>query len=300
MRTRPVLVVATALTAVLSLGACTTASQEAGAPGASSAAPAVDVAKDDAIAALVPAAVAKDGKLTIGAELSYAPMEFVDADGTTAIGLDIDIARAAASLMGLDLDVQSSQFDSIIPSIGTRYELGWSAFTINAKRLETVNMVSYFSAGSQFAVLKGNPDKVDPANVCGLTVGVQTGTVQQDELEALKATCPADKPLDLLPYGKQADVTTNLVGGKLQAMYAVSPITAYAVEQTGGKLETVGDIRDSAPYGVVVAKDDTDLAKAVQAALQKLMDDGTLKQIAARWGNEQGALTTAELNPQVG
>ena len=83
-------------------------------------------------------------------------------------------------------------------------------------------------------------------------------------------------------------------------MYADSPVVAYAVEQSGGAIETLGDIRDAAPYGVVVAKNDTALANAVQAALQKLMDDGTLHQIAATWGNEQGALTTAELNPKVG
>ncbi|MCL1870079.1 MAG: ABC transporter substrate-binding protein [Promicromonosporaceae bacterium] len=304
MRTCTALPAAALLVATLALGACTTASQDAAGGGSATGSPAASfdpssIAKDAAIAAMVPAAVSADGKLTVAAELSYAPLEFVGTDGKTPTGLDMDIARAVAALMGLQADIQPSQFDAIIPGIGTKYEVGLSAFTITADRLKTVNMISYFNAGSQLAVLAGNPDKVDPDNLCGVTVGVQTGTVQQDDLTAKQAAC-GSKKINVLPYDKQADVTTNLVGGKLQAMYADSPIVAYAVEQTGGKLETLGDIRDAAPYGAVVAKDDTALAKAVQAALQKLMDDGTLKQIAQAWGNEQGVLTKAELNPQVG
>ncbi|GAB2468442.1 transporter substrate-binding domain-containing protein [Xylanimonas ulmi] len=297
MRTRPALPVAVLAVATLALGACTSASQ---APQDAQGFDVSDIAKDEAIAAMVPAAIAADGKLTVGAELSYAPLEFVAEDGTTPVGLDVDIAGAVARLMGLEADIQSSQFDSIIPGIGTRYEVGISAFTVNPERLEAVTMVSYFNAGSQYAAVKGNPDGVNPADPCGLTVGVQTGTVQQEELDDATAACPAGSALDVLPYGKQADVTTNLVGGKLQAMYADSPVVAYAVEQSGGAIETVGDIRDAAPYGVVVAKDDTALAQAVQAALQRLMDDGTLAKIAAAWGNEQGVITTAEINPSVG
>ncbi|MFE6968335.1 ABC transporter substrate-binding protein [Isoptericola sp. NPDC057653] len=308
MRTRPTLVatVVTSAVAALALTGCTTASQDTGgaAPssGASASPEAFDlsgIAKDDALASSVPEAVAKDGKLTIGSELTYAPVEFVAADNKTPIGIDIDIAGAVAKTLGLTADVQSSTFDAIIPAIGTKYEAGFSAFTITPERLKTVNMVSYFSAGSQYAVAKGNPENVDPADLCGLSVGVQTGTVQQDELDAASKACTdaGKDAIDVLPYDSQAAVATNLAGGKLQAMYADSPITAYAVQQSGGAIEALGDVTDAAPYGVVVAKDDTQLAEAIQGALQKLMDDGTIKAIADSWGSGDAALDKAELNP---
>ncbi|MGF0114961.1 ABC transporter substrate-binding protein [Promicromonospora sp. Marseille-Q5078] len=308
MRTRPALVatVVTSAVAALALTGCTTASQDLGSSPAASAGEsspaAVDldaVQKDDAVAAKVPAAVAEDGTLTIGSNLEYAPVEFVDADGTTPVGLDIDIATALAKTMGLELDVQNAGFDSIIPAIGSKYEAGMSAFSVTPERLKTVNMVSYFSAGSQFAVAKGNPDGVSPDDLCGVTVGVQTGTIQQDELATISKACTdgGKDAVDVLPYDSQSDVTTNLAGGKLQAMYADSPIIAYAVEQTGGTVEELGDITDAAPYGVVVAKDDTELADAVQAGLQKLMDDGVLAQVADTWGSGAAVLDTAELNP---
>lgn len=312
MRTLPVLpVVTSAAAAALLLAGCTSASQDLGAATGPTAGgdaaqaegfDASSVAVDEEIAALVPEAVAADGVLTVGSNLEYAPVDFVAADGTTPVGLDIDIVDALAATMGLEADVQSSTFDAIIPAIGSRYELGVSAFTITPERLEQAHMVSYFTAGSQLAVAAGNPDSVDPENLCGVTVGVQTGTVQQDELEALTAACEESgaEPIDVLPYDAQSDVTTNLAGGKLQAMYADSPIVAYAVEQTGGTIEALGDVRDAAPYGIVVAKDDAALAEAVRAGLQKLMDDGTLEQIASAWGSAEEVLTTAELDPAVG
>ena len=63
-------------------------------------------------------------------------------------------------------------------------------------------------------------------------------------------------------------------------------VTAYAVTQSSDGVETIGDIKDAAPYGIVVAQDDEDLTDAVQAAVQKLIDDGTLEEIFAAWGSE--------------
>ncbi|MCK0118449.1 ABC transporter substrate-binding protein [Isoptericola sp. S6320L] len=292
------------------LTGCTTASEDLGSASGDAAAQdgaAVQgfdvsgVEADTELAALVPAEVAEDGVLTVGAELSYAPAEFVAADGVTPVGFDVDIAGAVAATLGLEAQVEPSTFDAIIPAVGTKYEVGVSGFTIDAERLQVAHMVSYFDAGSQLAVAAGNPDGIDPADLCGVVVGVQTGTVQQGELETVSADCEAagSEAVEVLPYDSQADVTTNLVGGKVQAMYADSPVTAYAVDQADGELETLGDITDAAPYGVVVAQDDTELAEAVQAALQQLMDDGTLTAILEEWGNADGALATAELDPGV-
>ena len=306
-------ITATAAAAAFLLAGCTTASEEpeAGATGSPTEGETAattqgfdisGITADEEIAAMVPQGVAEDGKLTVGSNLEYAPAEFVDADGKTPIGYDIDIIGAVAKVMDLEVDVQSSSFDAIIPGIGSRYEVGISSFTINPDRLESVNMVSYFMAGSQFAVQAGNPSDVDIENLCGVRVGVQTATIQQEELEAATAECAdaGEEPIEVLPFDSQADVTTNLAGGRLDAMYADSPIVAYAVEQTDGALESLGEIRDAAPYGIVVAKEDTELAEAVRAAVQKLMDDGTMAEITDAWGNSEGALTTAEVNPNVG
>lgn len=282
-----------------SSGSSDTSSQPA-ASGAASFDP-TSVAKDDTIAALVPSTIASTGKLVVGSDTTYAPAEYIAEDGTTPIGYDVDLAKAIASVLGLTADVQTADFSGIIPAIGSKYDVGISSFTINSDREKAANMVEYFNAGEAYAVAKGNPKNVSADDICGLTVGVQTGTVEDQELDTIAAKCKTDgkKEITELKYAKQTDVTTALVGGKADLMYADSPIIAYAISQTGGQLEQLGDVFASAPQGVVVSKDDQQLTDAIQKAVQKLIDSGDYLKILTAWGNEVGAVTTANLNPTV-
>jgi polar amino acid transport system substrate-binding protein len=96
-------------------------------------------------------------------------------------------------------------------------------------------------------------------------------------------------------FSLQTDVTQALVAGRDQVMMADSPVVDYALKQTNGQLEKIGDTYDSAPYGIVIAKG-SDLSKAVQGAVQSLIADGTYKQILDKWGVSAGAITTSEIN----
>ncbi|MGO1315778.1 MAG: transporter substrate-binding domain-containing protein, partial [Cellulomonadaceae bacterium] len=138
------------------------------------------IAKDDTLAALVPEDVASTGKLVFGSDTTYAPAEFIDEDGTTPVGYDVDIAKAIGAVLGLEAVVEPASFTGIIPAIGSKYDAGISSFTITAERIEQANMIAYFEAGEAFAVQSGNPQDVDADDLCGLTVGVQTGTVEDD------------------------------------------------------------------------------------------------------------------------
>ena len=89
------------------------------------------------------------------------------------------------------------------------------------------------------------------------------------------------------------------MGGTIDAVYSDSTVAGYAVAQTGGAVETVGEVEDALPQAIVVSKDDPELTAAVQAAAQYLMDEGVWQDILASWGVEDAALTTAELNPTV-
>src|SRR5215204_1054702 len=121
------------------------------------AAPAVD----EALAAKVPDAIKSDGKLLIGTDATYAPNEFLDTDGKTVIGFDVDLFNAVAAKLGLKTQWQSAAFDAIIPAVQSgKYDIGVSSFTINPDRLKQVTMVSYFSAGTQWAQKTGG--SIDP------------------------------------------------------------------------------------------------------------------------------------------
>lgn len=256
---------------------------------------------DQALAAKVPAAVKADGKLLIGTDSTYAPSEFLATDGKTVIGFDVDLFNAVAGKLGLTTQWQSAKFDSIIPAVESgKYEVGVSSFTINDERKQQVNMVSYFSAGTQWGTKKGNPTGIQPDNACGKKVAVQSSTVQDTEdLPKRVAACKtAGKPaITIDRYQGQDQATASVVSGKDDAMLADSPVVAYAVKQTNGQLELLGDIYDSAPYGYVVKKDQTDFAQALQGAVAAVIADGTYKQILSKWGVDAGAITNSAVNP---
>ncbi|MEE0970935.1 MAG: ABC transporter substrate-binding protein [Bifidobacterium ruminantium] len=256
------------------------------------------VKKDDAIAKLVPDYVTKDGKLTIGMDTSYAPAEFLASDGKTPVGFDVDIAKALAGVFGLEADPETANFDSIIPSVGSKYDIGISSFTVTKERLEAVDFVSHFDAGSAWAVKKGNPQKVDTSNLCGKKVAVQTATMQETAANKMAKQCKADgKPtLDVISSKLQTDVTTNVATGKADVFYADSPVAGYAIAQTNGELEMLGKAEGIAPEGIVVKKGDKQMDEALQKALQKLIDDGTYMKILKYWGVEDGAIDKPEIN----
>jgi polar amino acid transport system substrate-binding protein len=268
------------------------------APGAPASSALPVPAKDDALAALVPQNVASDGKIVIGTDASYPPNEFTDTDGSTIIGLDVDLGNAVAAKLGLTAEFQNSQFSGIIPGVeGGKYELAMSSFTINDERIQTVDMVSYFSAGTSLAVKSGNPDGIRADDLCGKAVAVQAGTVQVEDLAARNTECTTSgkPPIAVTELPEQTAVTLQLTTSKVAAMLADSPVVAYAITTTDGALEAVGEPYDTAPYGIVLAKNQGDFSKAVQGAVQSLIDDGSYAAILEKWNVSNGAIPTSEV-----
>jgi polar amino acid transport system substrate-binding protein len=74
-------------------------------------------------------------------------------------------------------------------------------------------------------------------------------------------------------------------------------VVAYAVKQSGGKLEALGDIYEGAPYGYVLPKDETEFAQAIAEALKEIDKDGAYKTALEKWGVEQGAISDFAVNP---
>ncbi|MDF8265087.1 ABC transporter substrate-binding protein [Luteipulveratus flavus] len=292
---------AAAASLALALSACGSDSLDSG--GGQSSAPAdptTEVSADSALASKVPADIKAKGTLTIGTDASYAPNEFTGADGKSIEGMDVDLLKAVAAKLGLKVNFQAAGFDSLILGVKSgKYDASISSFTINDERKKEVTMVSYFNAGTQWAVKKGNPEKVSADNACGLSIGVQKGTTQIDDLTNRSKQCTAaGKPaIKQVVEQDQSKVTADLVSGKVVAMAADSPVGLYAVQQTGGQLEPLGSIYDSAPYGVVVPKAQTAFGQALADGFTAIKKDAVYETILKKWGNETGAIDTFEVNP---
>ena len=282
----------------LALSACGSSSLS-GEPGGAGSGPSVSVSQNADLASKLPESIKSAGVIKIGTDPTYAPSEFLAADGKTVQGFEVDLYNAVAEKFGVKTQWEPSKFGSIITGVtGKKYDMGISSFTINSDRLKEVDMVSYFNAGTQWATQPGNPKGIDPNNACGKNIAVQTGTVQEtDDIPVRQKKCGSNK-INILSYDSQAQATSAVVSGKADAMLADSPVVAYAIKQSGGKLEALGDIYDAAPYGAVLPKGQTEFAQAIAEALKQLDEEGTYKAILEKWGVEQGAISDFAVNPK--
>ncbi|WIM98194.1 ABC transporter substrate-binding protein [Actinoplanes oblitus] len=291
---RAILGAAVAAALTVSLSACGEESDTS--TGTTGSAP--SAAADTSLADKVPASIKSTGKLVIGTDSTYAPSEFLDTDGKTIVGFDVDLFNAVGQKLGLKTEWQTAKFDSIIPGVGSgKYNVGVSSFTINKDRMKEVNMISYFSAGTQWAAKTGAT--INPDDACGKKIAVQTSTVQADDIAARSKKCTeaGKAKITVDQYQAQSDATNAVVTGKDDAMLADSPVAAYAVKQTGGQLALLGDIYDSAPYGYAVGKDQTEFANVIAEAVKALIADGTYKTVLDKWGVAAGAIDAPAVNP---
>src|SRR5215475_2909729 len=251
------------------------------------------------VQALVPAKIKSKGTLTVAADATYAPNEFIAPDGHTVVGMDADMAKALGQVMGLKVNVVNATFDTIIPGIASgKYDLGMSSFTDTKDREKTVDFVTYFNAGTSFYVKSsGGPNINSLADLCGHKVAVEKGTTQQDDAQAQAHKCTsAGKPaVSVEIFNDQNAVNLALSSGRADVAMADSPVADYQVKQSGGTFKLSGQPYGTAPYGIAMPKNNG-MAKPVLAALKHLMADGTYKKILTKWGIQSGAIDNPMIN----
>nr|WP_269751437.1 bifunctional serine/threonine-protein kinase/transporter substrate-binding domain-containing protein [Mycolicibacterium mengxianglii] len=248
------------------------------------------------IAASVPADIRATGRLVVGVNVPYAPNEFRDSYGEL-VGFDVDLMNAVARVLGLTADYRETTFETIMPSVQSgAFDVGMSSVTDTKAREAVVDFVTYFESGTLWAKRSGTA--VDPADACGLRVGVAFGVLQEtEEIPAKSAACVAagQPAIDKVVFTSQDDVTAALVAGDVDAMSADSPVTGFAIKVSGGSLESAGEVVDPAPYGWPVEKGSA-LAQSLRQALEQLMKTGEYRTIATMWGVEKGMIGVPVIN----
>jgi len=296
VKLRRVYVVAAVAVALAAAGCANNSETNSGSGGQPSASGSAgfnldNVKKDDALAQQVDSKISSDGKLVVGTDPTYEPSEFKQ--NGKIVGFDVDLGDAIAKKLGLTAQFEESKFDAILPALGSRYEIGMSSFTDNPAREKVVDFVTYFSAGTQWASKDPN---FNPDNACGKKVAVQTGTVQAtDDLPARQKKC-AGNAIQVQQYDAQDEATNSVVLGKADAVLADSPVMAGAVKKVGGDLKLVGDVYDSAPYGIAVPKTAGTTKDAILGAVKALMADGTYKAVLDKWGVSGGTINNPVIN----
>jgi polar amino acid transport system substrate-binding protein len=257
------------------------------------------VAMDSTIAAEVPAKIKSKGTLTVAADATYAPNEFIGPDGHTIEGMSPDLGHAIASVMGLKANFVNATFDTIIPGLQSgKYDLGFSSFSDTKAREKVVDFVTYFIAGTSFYVkAQGGPTINTLADLCGHKVAVERGTTQAADATAQSAKCrKAGKPkVSVSVFPDQNAANLALSSGRAEVGMADSPVAAYIVKQSNGQFKVSGKSYGTAPYGIAIPKGNG-MSKPILAALKVLMSNGTYMSVLTKWGVQAGAITNPKIN----
>jgi polar amino acid transport system substrate-binding protein len=261
----------------------------------------------DSIAAEVPSDIKSKGALQVGVDATYAPNEAIDPDTGQIVGWDIDLGKALGQVMGVPFVFNNADFATIIPDIGTRYDIGLSSFSPTTEREKTVDFITYYQAGEQWFVKSGGPQLSGPADMCGHTVAVETGTTEEADAYGFMGKNPdgssikgdADNcktagkaEITVHSFTKQTDANADLLSGHSDIGWADQPVSDYQVKLSNSQLQLSGKPCSIAPYGIALAKG-SPLEQALQDAIKYLIDHGYYATILKNWNVQDGAITSS-------
>lgn len=238
------------------------------------------------------------GVLTVGSDTTYPPQEYIDTATNKATGFDVDLITAIAKNMGLQVNVVTTKFDTIIDDLSNkRFDVVISAISITPEREKKVAFVPYFNAGESLLVAAGNPKNIKTLmDLCGQNVGVQTGTIEQTDLQTASDACKkAGKPaIKMVVLQDQTAVIQLLANQRVVATYQDSPVTDYFNKQHPGQFAVGGSVVNAGLEGIAIRKSDTAMFNAVKNAFNKTKSDGTYTQLIQKWGLTNEAISMAD------
>jgi polar amino acid transport system substrate-binding protein len=256
----------------------------------------------------LPPAIQSAREIRVGSDVSYAPVEFYDAFAPDVLdrpvgdpepqvlGIDPDLATELGRKLGVRFTFQNVAFDELIPALrAKRFDVIMSAMTATQERTRQISFLQYFRAGTSILVAKGNPKRIRSlADLCGMTVTLQTGTTQEALVAAEQARCGA-RQIRARSLASGTQVILEVKYGRADAALTDFPVAAYnaKVSARGDDFQVVGSQIDPGPYGIGVRKQDGQLRTVLQDALRAIIQDGSYDRVLAKWDVGAGALRTA-------
>ncbi|MEV1078813.1 ABC transporter substrate-binding protein [Streptomyces sp. NPDC050211] len=303
-RSRLAAVGSIAVAGALLLTGCGDQTEDAGSDGG-------DTAVSAPLADRLPKEIRDKGVIKVGSDIAYAPVEFKDSSGKT-VGIDPDLAAAMGKQLGVTFEFENGTFDTLITGLRSkRYDIAMSAMTDTKDRQEGidsdtgkkvgegVDFVDYFTAGVSIYTKKGDDQGIKTwSDLCGKTIVLQRGTVSEDLAKAEAKKCTGGKTIKIESFDNDQQAQTRLRAGGADAGSSDFPVAAYAVKTSGGgkDFQLVGEQVEAAPYGIAVAKDQTELRDALKAALDAIIANGEYDKVIKKWGVEDGAVKEATIN----
>jgi ABC-type amino acid transport substrate-binding protein len=228
------------------------------------------------------------GTIKVGTDPTWPPYQLKDDTGKI-VGFEVDLADACAEKLGLEIEWHETAFDNIILSVeGGQLDMGVSGFSVTPERLEVVSFTLPHSVTEgQIIMLQSTIDSkqitlldsLADFKTLGITVGVQSGNVQQEELQAAG--------VDIRTWSDSAAPFQDMISGNpsVQAVYAETPITTTWLADFESQGISAGVVYKHPYYPVsfLTSKDSHTLLEKMNGAIAELIYDGTVDQLRAKW-----------------
>jgi polar amino acid transport system substrate-binding protein len=240
---------------------------------------------------LLPAKIRDAGVVNVAANATYPPFAFNDANGESS-GVEPDLMRAIAAKLGIKAVFTGLEFVTIMPSIQAgRFEVGLGGFFDTPARREVARFIDYMYAVDGLVTRVGNPDHISIVDLCGKSVSGSESSTEVTNLLALSKQCTDQgKPaIDVVVLKGTPAQIVAVNSGRVAAACVTKAVTVYIASQSGAGVESLPGIVPEASGvkqldGIMVRKEEPELAQAMTAAMDALIADGTYAAIFKKWG----------------
>jgi len=220
------------------------------------------------------ASEAPKGTLVMATNAEFPPYEF--REGDEIVGIDVEISRAIAEDLGMELKIEDMKFDSIIPAvISGKADFGAAGMTVTEDRLKNVNFSEPYAHATQVVIVKEGSEVATPDDLEGKKVGVQLGTTGDIYAADIK-------DVDLQRFDKGFEAVQALTQDKVDAVIIDNEPAKVFVSQNEG-LKILDEAFTEEDYALAIAKDNTELLDKVNASLKKLKESGKFDEIVAKY-----------------
>ena len=223
----------------------------------------------------------KSGKLSVGLEIGYPPMEYFDEDGATAIGFDVELAQALADEMGLELELVDTAWDGIFAGLDAdKYDVVISTVSYTEDRDANYKLSKPYIANAPVLVVPQDSDIASIEDLSGKTVAVQMETTADYIIQDYVA---GGLDTDLRQYEKVINAFDELKAGRADAVCTDSVVAAYYLGDVASNYKTVWQAPDAEPIVMCLKKENTELCAELEKALDALKENGKLEEIAVKY-----------------
>ncbi len=232
----------------------------------------------------------KKGVLQVGMEVGYPPMEYLDEDGVTPIGFDVEMAEKIAEKLGLELQIHDTAWDGIFASLDSnRYDCIISAVSITPDRQEEYNLTEAYVANKLCIVTAKNLGIKSPDDLKGHKVAVQTETTANDYIKEMIADGKFVED-DLLVYDKIIQSFDELKIGRVDAVLVDNVVASYYIGDDKDDFSVVWTNTEAEPMAVCLKKGNDELTEAIDRAVDEIYEEGAFEELANKHFGEENTV----------